>query len=314
MQVQLASADQTYLKKLSVESEKYETIIHKLAAELKNTRSGIGGGKRYSSFGGATTEEDKASAVKRRGRRSSFSTSAAVDTIGIVRSIGNKSDGGGFSKENHDGVLGSLNLSYKMLCQCADESSTAVAKFFKWVGIQMEELKAKEEKENKSEEIKSIEQENMSKNDALLPGMKESLGPHLQPLSKNESRKRVEARFEGVQMVNMTPALMEGAHPELADFESTEALMAYCEKLLVCIRSNGEKLELGLWQTTEWFLNVKEELMSVNVERRGREEEVVNWSFVLKYLLSTNSKLRRQLAGRREGGRGASSGMRRMPE
>ena len=35
--------------------------------------------------------------------------------------------------------------------------------------------------------------------------------------------------------------------------------------------------------------------MSQTMERRQREEEVVNWSFVLKYLLSTNSKLRRQL-------------------
>ena len=46
------------------------------------------------------------------------------------------------------------------------------------------------------------------------------------------------------------------------------------------------------------LFDIKEELVETNVERRGREEEVVNWSFVLKYLLSTNSKLRRQLAGR----------------
>ncbi|GMI36232.1 hypothetical protein TrRE_jg76, partial [Triparma retinervis] len=298
LQVQLASADQTYLKKLSVESEKYETIIHKLATELKSVRVGEGG--RSSSYGGGGGGGETA-AKRRGGRRSSFSTSAAVDTIGIVRSIGK---GGGFGKENHDGVLGGLNLSYKMLCQCADESSTAVSKFFKWVGIQMEELKAKEKREEAGEEIRVVEAERMNENDTLGAGLKKSLGPHLQPLSKKESRSRVEARFEGIELVDMKPTLMEGNHPELSEFENVEALMSYSEKLLACIRSNGEKLELGLWQTTEWFLNVKEELVSVNVERRGREEEVVNWSFVLKYLLSTNSKLRRKLAGRGGGGGG----------
>ena len=66
----------------------------------------------------------------------------------------------------------------------------------------------------------------------------------------------------------------------------------------MCIRKNGEKLELGLWEKSEQFFEVKEELADDMVEKRQREEEVVNWSFVLKYLLSTNSKLRRQLSGR----------------
>ena len=135
----------------------------------------------------------------------------------------------------------------------------------------------------------------MNENDSLLPGLKKSLGPHLQPLSKSESRNRVEAKFEGTEQVDMTPALIEANHPELTDFENAAELMKYCEKLLACIRKNGEKLELGLWQSAEHLLKVKEDLVSANVERRGREEEVVNWSFVLKYLLSTNSKLKRQL-------------------
>ena len=43
LQVELAAADQNYLKKLNVESEKYESIIHKLATELRAVKAGGGG-------------------------------------------------------------------------------------------------------------------------------------------------------------------------------------------------------------------------------------------------------------------------------
>jgi hypothetical protein len=43
------------------------------------------------------------------------------------------------------------------------------------------------------------------------------------------------------------------------------------------------------------FNHLKQELVSQTVDKRQREEEVVNWSYVLKYLLATNSKLRKQL-------------------
>ena len=59
-----------------------------------------------------------------------------------------------------------------------------------------------------------------------------------------------------------------------------------------------------------------DELASLVVERRCREEEVVNWSFVLKYLLSTTSKLKGELKGRGSlsgmlggGGEGGGSGI-----
>lgn len=42
--------------------------------------------------------------------------------------------------------------------------------------------------------------------------------------------------------------------------------------------------------------NLKTDLMSQMAEKRSREEEVVNWSYILKYLLATTSKLRTQLA------------------
>ena len=47
------------------------------------------------------------------------------------------------------------------------------------------------------------------------------------------------------------------------------------------------------------YKDVKEELCSEMVEKRRREEEVVNWSYILKYLLSSSSKLRKQLQAER---------------
>ncbi|GMH75444.1 hypothetical protein TL16_g06766 [Triparma laevis f. inornata] len=294
LQVQLATADQVYLKKLSVESEKYESIIHKLATELRTVRSE----DRENDDISPLPEFDKTPKASGRKRRpSSFDMSAAIDTKNVIKSLVQTS--GGFGADSHDAVLAALNLSYKMLCQCADESSSAVAKFHKWRLTQLEKHSETVKGDLKREEERDKEKSGMEANDGIGEGLKKSLGPHLQPLTKTESRERISARFDGPQdSVDTTPHLLSSPHPELSDFAGVAELMDYCDVLLNCIRMNGEKLELGLWKTAENFYSIKEDLAESNVERREREEEVVNWSFVLKYLLSTNSKLRRQLNGR----------------
>ncbi|GMH65122.1 hypothetical protein TrST_g3437 [Triparma strigata] len=294
LQVQLATADQVCLKKLSIESEKYESIIHKLATELRTMRSED---RDEGDDIAPLPHFDKTPKTSGRKRRSSFDMSAAVDTKNVIKSLVQTS--GGFGPNSHDAVLTALNLSYKMLCQCADESSSAVAKFHKWRLVQLEKHKETAKDDLKREGEREREKDGMEANDGIGEGLKKSLGPHLQPITKTESRERIAARFDGPQdSIDSSPHLLTSPHPELSDFATVSELMDYCDVLLKCIRINGEKLELGLWKTSENFYSIKEDLAESNIERRGREEEVVNWSFVLKYLLSTNSKLRRQLNGR----------------
>ena len=165
--------------------------------------------------------------------------SAAVETGSILKSIVSQS---GFSAESHPSVLAALNLCYKMLCQCADESSAAVEKFSKWSVVQFEKYKGISENDKKRDAERAVEKEGMSQNDTIGAGLKRSLGPHLQPLSKSESRARISARFDGVDLVDMSPHLVKEPHPEVTDFETASDLMDYCDKLLKCIRANGEKV------------------------------------------------------------------------
>ena len=69
LQVELAEADQNYLKKLNVESEKYESIIHKLATELRAVKAGGGGGGADSGNAVDEISEEELNKVKARAGR-----------------------------------------------------------------------------------------------------------------------------------------------------------------------------------------------------------------------------------------------------
>ena len=310
MKVQLAGVEETVVERMVGEREKYEGIIRKLAVEVRRNRGESNTNVPpdpldESPRDGRSLSDRPSDSVAEnggRGRRSSYDISAAFKTNSVVKDLVNSD---GFGVNSSEAVLAGLNLMYKMLCQCADESTMAVYKYNVWLEREREQVAERDEEELTREGQRVEDVEGMEACDGLDKGRRDSLGPHLKPISRLQSRERVTARFAGGDgNVDMRPSFVKevveevGRHPELTDFESTGAVLDYCDELLMCVRKNGEKLELGLWEKTAQFVEVKEELAEDMVERRQREEEVVNWSFVLKYLLGTNSKLRQQLSGR----------------
>jgi hypothetical protein len=71
------------------------------------------------------------------------------------------------------------------------------------------------------------------------------------------------------------------------------------DSILNGVRSNLELLSTCLEKRDGIFRELKDDLMIQYVEKRNREEEVVNWSYILKYLLSTMSKLKQQIKDER---------------
>jgi hypothetical protein len=144
-----------------------------------------------SGLSSANVESGVAGGAGRRGRRSSFDVGAAFATNSVVKSLVDKE---GFGTDNSEAVLAGLNLVYKMLCQCADESTTAVFKYNTWLGLQNQQLEDKIREEEENEMLRNVDKERMGKEDILDEKMKASLGPHLKQLGKTESRERVTAR------------------------------------------------------------------------------------------------------------------------
>jgi hypothetical protein len=303
--IKLAASEEEFVKKMTGEAEKYEGIIRRLAGELRSLRSNSVTSN--ASIGGVSESDDVASnkalsVSSGRGRRSSYDISAAFATNDVVKALATTD---GFGEGASESVLAGFNLVYKMLCQCADESSTAVYKYNIWSEMQTDKIEQQIKEEEEADAQRASDTASMASHDTLDAASKASLGPHLKSLTKKDARERVTARFATGEdgNIDMTPVFANGKeqvtpHPELTDFASTAAVMEYCDELLMTIRKNGEKLEMGLWEKAEQFFEAKQELAEDMYEKRQREEEVVNWSFVLKYLLSTNSKLRKQLSGR----------------
>ena len=157
------------------------------------------------------------------------------------------------------------------------------------------------------EKVRKEETERMQKFDGYNEDTLKSLGSHLGNLGLNESRKKIADRFKdrekrttaaGLKAVQDEKEKVGDNHPTFDSFANPQALMRYCEFLYDRMQLGLERMRVTLQDTIESHYENSDELASLVVERRGREEEVVNWSFVLKYLLSTNSKLRMQLKGR----------------
>ena len=58
------------------------------------------------------------------------------------------------------------------------------------------------------------------------------------------------------------------------------------------MNKNLRSIAVLMARKDEHYRVLREELATEMVERRKREEEVINWSYILKHLLGTISKLR----------------------
>lgn len=78
---------------------------------------------------------------------------------------------------------------------------------------------------------------------------------------------------------------------------SLPSTMALLGDMVLMVEHNLDLVQELLRRKDEHYSSIKRDLSSQLLEKRQREEEVVNWSFILKYLLQSNSQLRFQARG-----------------
>ena len=170
---------------------------------------------------------------------------------------------------------------------------------------ELEERDAASERDAQQEESRLLSFDPMLAAAAATGGVEchpGQFGPHLAPLARSEARRRAEAHFpteDGEDRTRLLrtrenpfrPLLAGGAGASFSPKELDAHLRKLRENVGARIAAAGRLLD----SRDQRYLAMKNELVEQSLERRQREEELVNWSYVLKYLLSTNSRLRQEL-------------------
>ena len=142
-------------------------------------------------------------------------------------------------------------------------------------------------REENAEHAREAEGAGMAAADPLRGSELEgSLGPHLAPLSAREARQRVEVHFAS-NNAPICAALVseERTCPRrrtLGSFSSARDTSEYLAAVRAWITYANACTEQLLMTKDAHFTRLKDELVAQIRERRARDEEVVNWSFVLK--------------------------------
>lgn len=81
----------------------------------------------------------------------------------------------------------------------------------------------------------------------------------------------------------------------ILDFDSPVDFVEACGTLHAAVQRNLGSISIFMERKDTHYKALKQELMSQMLEKRKREEEVLNWSYILKHLLASSAKLKDQL-------------------
>ena len=157
-------------------------------------------------------------------------------------------------------------------------------------------LSVKLQEELYYEELRNKEKERMAMNDPSTNNKS-----HLAPLSTVEAMSRVESTYASnnaqvgkLSNISVRPATSSITKP-FTEYENLVELAKSISAMYNTVQKNMEAISVILARKDEHFKVLKEDLTEQLVERRRREEEVINWSYILRYLLETTSTLRKQI-------------------
>ena len=149
-------------------------------------------------------------------------------------------------------------------------------------------------------QLRLVELEGMAAADPIKgTEMAKHLGPHLAPMDMREAQQQVDSQFPsnnfGAEDFVVQTSQSSLPKRELQSLESLPALLQYISELKVSMSKSNAAFDNLMQAKDKHFNELKKELVVQTKERRHRQEEVLNWSYVLRYLLKTNSTLRQQI-------------------
>ena len=271
------------------ERERYEMIIHKLAKELRE-------GEQSTTNGLANGSGQKVPSLLKS------APTLAADVMSSLSDISSE-EWNGWEKDNLPAILSLCGVLYSLLCSLMSSSERSLLLAAKDVEEKEGEMEEKYGEIRKMEEEREREEMAMRERDGGGDALLNELGPHLGRVGLKEIRKRIGERLK-LDKVDVRGDYGDNLgqeeihHPKLSEFKSPAEFLSYCGDLSTRIQSAVSQNHNRLLATTEAYYINADSLAEMTRERKGREEEVVNWSFVLKYLLKTNSRLREEIKGR----------------
>jgi hypothetical protein len=178
-----------------------------------------------------------------------------------------------------------------------------------------DELEIQFEIESENEKNRSWELTNMHFNDPrTIQSIKEGkqplpqkIGSHLAPLTKLEALTRVEGQYrsnnlpfsqfdrENILPVPFSSYSSSSFIESFYSFDSIQDIAISLINIKSYIAKTISSVNITFERKDSHYKHVKNELTNQLVEKRKREEEVINWSYILKYLLASSSKLRKEL-------------------
>jgi hypothetical protein len=236
------------------------------------------------------------------------------------------------SKDLPNGQLVSLlAYSYELIKYLMNELAFLIKKNQKNEDIYKETLSKQFENEINNEKEREWELSSMAKNDpryvslvkaklatAKSKGIAEEevvkeiteeqnkLAFHLAPLTHLEALTRVEGQFRSnnvpisqfdrdnifaLPISEDSPFLMQS----LYNYDSIQEVAIALINLRNSLTKSLQSVHITMDRKDFHYKSIKNELTNQLVEKRKREEEVINWSYILKYLLASSSKLRKEL-------------------
>jgi hypothetical protein len=141
------------------------------------------------------------------------------------------------------------------------------------------------------------------------------IGSHLSTIQRYDAMKKIDLQFQSnnypVSSYDRVPALVSSnpeedemqdpviklfrERPTIFQYENLDHFLESLTFLHQRLSQDLLALNVLMARKDVHFKSLKEELTTQVVDRRKREEEVVNWSYILKYLLKSTSKLRKEL-------------------
>ena len=190
-------------------------------------------------------------------------------------------------------VMSVLAYSYQLLHACYLETTSIL----KGEELRSEELAAElvQRLTDEANEgaLQEEEEQLMQTNDPLVnTAVFSSIGNHLSRLPRLEAISKVERDVHSDGEVQCVEVDLPAS---ITAFSTADDLATALATLHGAVEQNMRSIALLLGRKDARMHSVKMQLADQMVERRKREEEVVNWSYILKHLLEKQSALRADL-------------------
>ena len=288
LQEKISSLESTMTEKLLAQQSKYDAHIKDLRNQLE-------------------TRKEENNSVNSAVMQPSFDTNGFNTLINALSKDSKRKcwllNGDKGAGENND-MITLLAYLYQIFKNLASDSATVLEKNLERAEqfrlLHLENLSVEAYKQSEREkEIKGMEN-----ND---PNGKEHLESHLLPMSHVEAMAKVQAIHisnneavagldTSITVANMSSKIKNN----LNDYESIKELSEAISSMHSIIQQNVQSISTIMARKDEHYNEIKKDLTGQLVEGRKREEEVMNWSYILKYLLSTTSKLKKKLQRERQ--------------